>query len=135
MRQGLVDAVIVGCDRVAANGDVANKVGTYLKALAARDNGLPFYVACPVSTIDAQCRSGDAIAIEQRSPREVTHVAGRAPDGSLVEVQITPDGSPALNPAFDVTPARLVTALITEHGGVAASSEAIRGLRPAGAQA
>jgi methylthioribose-1-phosphate isomerase len=135
MRQGLVDAVIVGCDRVAANGDVANKVGTYLKALAARDNGLPFYVACPVSTIDAGCRGGDAIAIEQRSPREVTHVAGRAPDGSLVEVQITPDGSSALNPAFDITPARLVTALITEHGVVAASADAIRGLRPAGASA
>ena len=122
MRQGLVDAVIVGCDRVAANGDVANKVGTYLKALAARDNELPFYVACPVSTIDPLCPGGEAIAIEQRSPREVTHVVGRADSGAIVEVQVTPDGSPALNPAFDVTPARLVSALVTERGSVEASA-------------
>ena len=135
MRQGLVDAVIVGCDRVAANGDVANKVGTYLKALAARDCGLPFYVACPVSTIDPLCLGGDAIAIEQRSPREVTHVGGRAPDGRRVEVQITPDGSAALNPAFDVTPARLVTALVTEKGHVAATADGIRAALAGGAAA
>ena len=135
MQQGRVDAAIVGCDRVAANGDVANKVGTYLKALAARDNDVPFYVACPVSTIDPRCRGGDAIAIEERSPREVTHLRGRAPDGGIVEVQLTPDGSPAHNPAFDVTPARLVTALITERGCVEASPGAIGRLFPAGALA
>jgi len=125
MQRGEVDAAIVGCDRVAANGDVANKVGTYLKALAARDNGVPFYVACPVSTIDARCADGHAIAIEERSAREVTHVSGRAPDGRVVEVQVTPDGSPARNPAFDVTPARLVSALVTERGSVEASPAAI----------
>jgi len=128
MQRGQVDAAIVGCDRVAANGDVANKVGTYLKALAARDNRVPFYVACPVSTIDARCPDGDAIAIEERSAREVTHVSGRAPDGRVVEVQVTPDGSPARNPAFDVTPARLVSALVTERGSAEASPAAIRRL-------
>ncbi len=133
MRQGRVDAAIVGCDRVAANGDVANKVGTYLKALAARDNDVPFYVACPVSTIDPACRGGEAIAIEERSPREVTHLRGRAQGGAIVEVQLTPDGSPALNPAFDVTPARLVSALITERGWVEASPGGIGRLFPAGA--
>ena len=128
MQRGLVDAVIVGCDRVAANGDVANKVGTYLKALAARDTGLPFFVACPVSTVDPLCASGEAITIEQRSPREVTHVSGRAASGAIVEVQLTPDDSPALNPAFDVTPARLVTALITERGRVDATPDGIGAL-------
>ncbi len=126
MREGLVDAVVVGCDRVAANGDVANKVGTYLKALAAWDNDIPFYVACPVSTIDRWARSGDAIAIERRDPREVTHVRGRGPDGVVTEVQVVPDGSAALNPAFDITPSRLVTALITEHGRVDAAVAGIR---------
>ena len=126
MRQRRVDAVIVGCDRVAVNGDVANKVGTYLKALAARDTGVPFYVACPLSTLDPDCPDGDAIPIEERDAREVTHIRGRGPDGALVEVQLTPDGSPAANPAFDVTPARLVTALVTEHGVCEASEPAIR---------
>lgn len=126
MRQRRVDAVIVGCDRVAVNGDVANKVGTYLKALAAHDTGVPFYVACPLSTLDPDCPDGDAIPIEERDAREVTHIRGRAPDGALVEVQLTPDGSPAANPAFDVTPARLVTALVTEHGVCEASEPAIR---------
>ncbi|MEN9315621.1 MAG: hypothetical protein RIS35_2014 [Pseudomonadota bacterium] len=126
MRQGRVDAVIVGCDRVAINGDVANKVGTYLKALAAHDTGVPFYVACPLSTLDPHCPHGDAIPIEERDPREVTHLRGRAADGKLVEVQLTPDGSPAGNPAFDVTPARLVGALITEHGVCEATEPAIR---------
>lgn len=128
MLQGRVDAVIVGCDRVAANGDVANKVGTYLKALAAHDTGVPFYVACPLSTLDVGCPDGSAIPIEERDAREVTHIRGRAPDGSVVEVQLTPDGSPAGNPAFDVTPARLVTALVTERGACAASAPAIRAL-------
>jgi methylthioribose-1-phosphate isomerase len=116
MMRGEVDAVIVGCDRVAANGDVANKVGTYLKALAAQAHGVPFYVACPLSTLDAATPDGAAITVEHRSAREVTHVTGRAADGRVVEVQLAPDGSPALNPAFDITPAALVTALITEAG-------------------
>jgi len=126
MRQGRVDAVIVGCDRVAANGDVANKVGTYLKALAAADNAIPFFVACPVSTIDPETPGGDAIEIEARDPREVTHIRGRGPQGGLVEVQLTPDGSPAFNPAFDVTPARLVASLVTEHGPTPATPEGVR---------
>ena len=128
MQQGRVDAVIVGCDRVAANGDVANKVGTYLKALAARDTGVPFYVACPLSTLDVDCPDGASIPIEERDAREVTHIRGRAPDGRVLEVQLTPDGSPAGNPAFDVTPARLVTALVTERGACDASASAIRAL-------
>jgi methylthioribose-1-phosphate isomerase len=126
MREGRVDAVIVGCDRVAANGDVANKVGTYLKALAAADNDVPFHVACPVSTLDPATPDGAAIEIEERLPREVTHIAGRAADGRIVEVQLVPDGSPALNPAFDVTPARLVTSLVTEHGVFEASASGVR---------
>ena len=130
MMQGRVDAVIVGCDRVAANGDVANKVGTYLKALAAADNGIPFYVACPVSTIDPDTPDGASIVIEERSAREVTHVAGRLGDGRLAEVQVVPDGSPAANPAFDLTPARLVTALVTERGACAASAEGLRAIAP-----
>jgi methylthioribose-1-phosphate isomerase len=125
MRERRVDAVIVGCDRVAANGDVANKVGTYQKALAAADNGIPFYVACPVSTIDPATPDGDAIEIEARDPRELTHLRGRGPRGDLVEVQLVPDGSPAFNPAFDVTPARLVRALVTEHGAVPASADGV----------
>ena len=125
MREGRVDAVIVGCDRVAANGDVANKVGTYLKALAARDAGVPFWVACPTPTIDASIADGAAIPIECRDPREVTHITGRAADGTNHEVRLVPDGVTALNPAFDVTPARLVDALITEHG-VRAAHEAGR---------
>ena len=128
MREGRVDAVIVGCDRVARNGDVANKVGTYLKALAARDCGLPFYVACPTSTLDLALSDGAAIPIEARSPREVTHVTGRDASGALVEVQLTPDGVAAHNPAFDVTPARLVTALVTERGPCGASQAAIAAL-------
>jgi len=124
MREGRVDAVIVGCDRVARNGDVANKVGTYLKALAARDCGLPFYVACPTSTLDLALADGAAIPIEARSPREVTHVSGRDASGALVEVQLAPDGVAAHNPAFDVTPARRVPALVTERGPCGASQAA-----------
>jgi methylthioribose-1-phosphate isomerase len=119
MQRGEVDAVIVGCDRVAANGDVCNKIGTYLKALAAHDNGVPFFVAMPSSTLDLALPEGRAIPIEERSAREVTHFAGRSADGAVVEVQLVPDGSAAANPAFDVTPARLVTGLITERGVVA----------------
>ncbi len=126
MQHGLVDAVIVGTDRVSRRGDVCNKIGTYLKALAAHDNGLPFYVAMPFSTLDATLDDGVAeIPIEARSPREVTHITGRDAEGRLVEVQLTPDGSTALNHGFDVTPARLVSGLITERGVLAANATAI----------
>jgi len=126
MQRGEVDMVIVGADRVTASGDVCNKVGTYLKALAARDNHLPFYVAMPVSTIDWSIEAGADIPIEQRSAAEVTHVTGRAADGRIGTVQVVPDSSPALNLGFDVTPARLITALITERGVCAASRAALR---------
>ncbi len=125
MRQGRVDAVLVGCDRVALNGDVANKIGTYLKALAAWDNHVPFYVACPISTIDPQARSGDAIPIEERDPREQSHLRGLGPDGRWTEVRVVPEGSPVANPGFDITPARLVSALITEDGAVDASIQSV----------
>ena len=130
MQRGEVDLVIVGCDRVSAHGDVCNKIGTYLKALAAHDNALPFYVAMPTSTLDLSLHDGLAqIPIEYRSAREVTHLSGRAADGTVVEVQLVPDGTAAANPAFDVTPARLVSGLITEHGLVAADEAALRHLR------
>jgi methylthioribose-1-phosphate isomerase len=125
MMQGKVDAVITGCDRVAANGDVANKIGTYLKALAAADNQLPFYVACPVSTLDIDTPNGAAIEIEERSGRELTHARGRLDDGQLVEVTLMADGVHTANPGFDITPARLVTALITEQGVIKANAQAI----------
>ena len=128
MQRGLVDIVIVGCDRVAANGDVCNKIGTYLKALAARDNGVPFHVAMPLSTLDLSLPDGLRIPIEERSARELTHLSGRAAGGDVVEVQVAPDGCAAANPAFDVTPAALVSGLITERGRVAARPEALRAL-------
>jgi len=124
MQHGQVDAVIVGTDRTTRRGDVCNKIGTYLKALAAHDNGVPFYVALPASTIDWTIGDGVAeIPIEARSAEEVTHIQGLAPDGAITTVQLTPTGSAGFNPAFDVTPARLVTGLITERG-VAAATEA-----------
>jgi methylthioribose-1-phosphate isomerase len=107
MRQGKIDAVVVGADRIAANGDVANKIGTYTVAVLAKENGIPFYVAAPFSTIDMSTPDGSGIPIEQRSPREVTHLAGK---------QLTPDGVAIENPAFDVTPHQYVTAIITERG-------------------
>ena len=129
MQHGQVDLVIVGCDRVTGRGDVCNKIGTYLKALAAHDNAVPFYVAMPTSTLDLSLADGlRDIEIEERSGREVTHVTGRDAGGVVVEVQLTPDGSPAANPAFDVTPARLVTGLITERGIVSADETALRWL-------
>jgi methylthioribose-1-phosphate isomerase len=129
MQRGQVDLVIVGCDRVTARGDVCNKIGTYLKALAAHDNGVPLYVAMPTSTLDPSLTDGLAeIPIEERAAREVTHVTGRAASGELIEVQLVPDGAAAANPAFDVTPARLVSGLITEHGIVPAEIGALRGL-------
>jgi len=130
MQQGLVDLVIVGTDRVTANGDVANKIGTYLKALAAHDNGVPFYVALPSSTIDWTLESGADIPIEERGADEVLKVTGRAAGGEIVTVDIAAPGSPAANPAFDVTPARLVTGLITERGICSATSEGLRALFP-----
>jgi methylthioribose-1-phosphate isomerase len=128
MQRGRVDAVIVGCDRVAANGDVCNKIGTVLKALAARAHGVPFWVAMPRSTLDLGLADGSAVPIEERAAREVTHLQGRSADGELVEVQLAPDGCAAANPAFDVTPAALVDALITECGVVAARADALREL-------
>jgi methylthioribose-1-phosphate isomerase len=107
MGQGKIGAVIVGADRIAANGDVANKIGTYGVAVLAKEHGIPFYVAAPFSTVDLNTPDGSKIPIEQRSPREVTHLAG---------VQIAPDGAQVENPAFDVTPARYVTAIVTERG-------------------
>ncbi len=129
MQHGQVDLVIVGADRVTARGDVCNKIGTYLKALAAHDNGVPFYVAMPLSTLDRTLQDGLAeIPIEHRAARELTHVSGRDAQGAMTEVQLVPDGSPALNPAFDVTPARLVTGLITERGVLAATAAALQAL-------
>ncbi len=131
MQHGLVDCVIVGTDRVTRNGDVCNKIGTYLKALAAADNNVPFYVALPSPTIDWKVADGiREIPIEERDALEQTHMPGKAADGSIVTVQVTPDGSPAGNWGFDVTPARLVTGLITERGVCAASPEGLCALFP-----
>src|SRR5712671_67574 len=130
MRRGQVDLCITGTDRTSASGDVANKIGTYLKALAAADNAIPFYVALPSPTIDWDIEDGSAIPIEQRDPREVTHIAGWTEAGERVEVRLTPADSPAANYAFDVTPARLVTALITERGVCPASREGLLRLFP-----
>ncbi len=128
MAQGRVDLCIVGADRVAANGDVANKIGTYPKALAARDNGVPIYVAAPLSTIDRTLADGGAIPIEERNPDEVTHVRGRTADGEVALVELTPPGTRAANPALDLTPARLVTGLITQEGLVPASPAGLNSL-------
>jgi methylthioribose-1-phosphate isomerase len=107
MKQGKIGAIVVGADRIAANGDVANKIGTYTVAVLAKENGIPFYVAAPISTVDLNCADGSKIPIEQRDVREVTHIAGR---------QMTPDGVSIENPAFDVTPAKYVAAIVTERG-------------------
>jgi len=126
-----VDLAIVGADRVTRAGDVSNKIGTYLKALAAHDNGVPFWAAVPSSTIDWTLADGVAeIPIEQRAAAEVTDVTGRLPDGSVATVRVTPLDSAAANPAFDVTPARLVTGLITERGRCEASVAGLHGLFP-----
>jgi len=130
MQHGDVDVVIVGTDRVAANGDVANKIGTYLKALAAKDNDVPFYVALPHSTIDWTLHAGANIPIEERSSDEVLKMPGRLPDGSVVTVEIAAPGSSAGNPAFDLTPARLVTGFVTERGVCPASNEGLLSLYP-----
>lgn len=131
MQRGDVDMVIVGTDRTARNGDVANKIGTYLKALAAHDNNVPFYVALPSPTIDWNINDGCRdIPIEERDGREVTHIYGKPDEGIAREVRLTPAASGAANPAFDVTPARLVTGLITERGICEASEEGLMGLFP-----
>ncbi len=131
MQRGLIDACIVGSDRTTAAGDVANKIGTYLKALAASDNAVPFYAALPSSTIDWDIEDGlGGVPIEQRSGREVTHVWGRSEDGRRIEVEVAAPGSTALNPAFDVTPARLVTGIITERGVTPATREGLAALFP-----
>lgn len=131
MQQGFVDLCITGTDRTARNGDVANKIGTYLKALAAHDNGVPFYVALPSTTIDWTIADGvKDIPIEQRDPREVTHMTGRLPSGEIATVDIIAEGSAAANYAFDVTPARLVSGLITERGVAEASEAGLLSLFP-----
>jgi methylthioribose-1-phosphate isomerase len=131
MQHGMVDLAIVGTDRVTRTGDVANKIGTYLKALAAHDNDVPFWVASPSSTIDWRVADGLAeIPIEERSEAEVTDITGRLADGSIATMRVAAAGSPAANPAFDVTPARLVTGLITERGRCAASVDGLRRLFP-----
>jgi methylthioribose-1-phosphate isomerase len=131
MQHGMVDLVIVGTDRVTANGDVCNKIGTYLKALAAHDNGVPFYVALPSPTIDFAVDDGiREIPIEQRGAEEVTHMTGRTADGRIETVRIVPDGSPVANYGFDVTPARLVTGLITERGVLGANRSALAAAFP-----
>jgi len=116
MRRGEVDVVIVGADRIAANGDAANKIGTYEKAALARVNGIPFYVAAPISTIDFNCPTGDSIPIEERGEQEVLTAAGPDEAGIMRTVRIASPGACARNPAFDVTPASLVTGIITEKG-------------------
>ena len=131
MQQGKVDCVIVGSDRTAGNGDVCNKVGTYLKALAASAHELPFYVALPVSTIDWQCASGADIPIEERGADEVLSMLGRDAGGELLDVRLAAAETRAANPAFDVTPARLVTRLITEVGVFPASADGMAELRSA----
>lgn len=131
MQHGMVDMVITGADRITRNGDAANKIGTYLKALAAKDNGIPFYVAFPSSTIDFSLNDGlSQIPIEERSGDEVRMMSGKLADGSIATVQICPDETPARNWGFDVTPARLITALICERGICPASETGILGLFP-----
>jgi methylthioribose-1-phosphate isomerase len=130
MQRGSVDLVLVGSDRTTSAGDVCNKIGTYLKALAAHDNGVPFYVALPASTIDWSLRDGRDIPIEERAAAELTHMTGRTAAGVLETVRVVPESSPAANYAFDVTPARLVSGLITERGICAASSEGLLKLYP-----
>ena len=130
MQRDQVDMVIVGSDRTTAGGDVCNKVGTYLKALAACDNGVPFYAALPVSSIDWSLQAGSAIPIEERAPEELTHISGRGTSGRIETVRLVPESSAALNLAFDVTPARLVTGLFTARGTCPASGAGLQRLYP-----
>ena len=130
MQHGKVDFCITGTDRTTRRGDVCNKIGTYLKALAAHDNGVPFYVGLPYPTIDWTLEHGHDIPIEERHATEVSRISGRTESGEVVTVDVLPEGSPAANPAFDVTPARLVTALITERGVCEASEQGLLSLYP-----
>ena len=130
MQHGKIDLVIVGADRVTSHGDAANKIGTYLKALAAADNEVPFWIAAPSSTIDWSLSDGADIPIEERDSTEVTTITGRALDGTVSTVRIVPTSSPAANPAFDVTPARLLTGFITERGCCEATAAGLSGLFP-----
>ncbi len=130
MQHGMVDLVIVGTDRTTHTGDVANKIGTYLKALAAYDNNIPFYVALPSSTFDWNLDNGMEIPIEQRSGKEITTISGLDARGNITTVGLTTAGTRAANYSFDVTPARLITGLITERGIVKAEQEAIHQLFP-----
>lgn len=131
MQHGEVDMVIVGTDRTTADGDVCNKIGTYLKALAAHDNGVPFYVALPSTTIDWTVHDGiKEIPIEERGREEITNVWGKLQDGTVASVQICPDNCPTGNPAFDVTPRRLISGLITERGICEASPEGLASMFP-----
>jgi methylthioribose-1-phosphate isomerase len=130
MQRGQVDFCITGTDRTTRRGDVCNKIGTYLKALAAHDNHIPFYVGLPYPSIDWTLENGADIPIEERHAAEVSRIAGRTASGDVVTVDVLPEGSPAANPAFDVTPARLVTALITERGVCPASEAGLLSLYP-----
>jgi methylthioribose-1-phosphate isomerase len=131
MQHGQVDLCFVGTDRTTSEGDVCNKIGTYLKALAAKDNGVPFYVCLPSPTIDWTLKNGvKEVPIEERDGAEVSKVTGRTADGAIATVQVIPDGSPVVNYGFDVTPARLVTGLVTERGVASASKEGLLGLFP-----
>ena len=130
MQKRMVDLCIVGTDRTTSTGDVANKIGTYLKALAARDNAIPFFVALPYSTIDWSLTDGSAIPIEERSTDEVTQMTGRLPDGKVATVEIAPEGTRAANPGFDVTPMRLISGFITERGVTPATRDGLLTLYP-----
>jgi methylthioribose-1-phosphate isomerase len=135
MQRGQVDLVIVGTDRTTATGDVVNKIGTYLKALAARDCGVPFYVAAPSSSIDWTIADGREVEIEERAASEVAALSGRSDAGAITTVRLAPEGTPVANPGFDLTPARLVTGLITERGVAPATREGLAALFPAQAAA
>lgn len=128
MWQGKIDIVIVGADRIAMNGDVANKIGTYSSAVVAKENGIPFYVAAPISTIDIHCSSGESIPIEQRDENETLYMFGKDDLGNLSKIKISPEGCTALNIGFDVTPAKYITGIITERGIIPASYDGIAGI-------
>ena len=130
MQNNLVDLVIVGADRITRTGDVANKIGTYLKALSAKDNNIPFYVAAPSSTFDWKIKSGKDIPIEERNPDEVKYVSGLNKKGKIEKILLTPKNSNALNYGFDITPSRLITGIITERGICKANEENILNLFP-----
>jgi methylthioribose-1-phosphate isomerase len=126
MQRGEIDMVITGADRIAVNGDTANKIGTYGKALLAHDNGVPFYIAAPLSTFDMDCPDGGSIPIEERSPDEVLYARGLNDDGEISRVRLGPEKAVACNPGFDVTPSRLMTGIITPHGIISPGENAIR---------